>query len=171
MKSISFLKDAARSVVFAGVMLGAAGVVSAQVGGATGGGMGSIGSAGVAGSAGDAGSVGIPGAANAGTIGIPGGAGDAGRAGIPGQAGDAGSVGGVGGMVSPGVRASDSMTGQGGALGERSRSAPGRAVTRRAPPNPAEFSTSESARQRYGSTGVELGGRPATPGTSAGGGE
>ena len=79
MKSISFLKDATRSVVVVGVMLGVAGVVSAQTGGASGGGTGSVGSAGAAGSAGNAGSVGVPG-----------------------SAGNPGAAGGAGGVVSPG---------------------------------------------------------------------
>jgi hypothetical protein len=170
MKSISFLKDAATSVVLAGVMLAVAGVVSAQIGGAGGGGVGS------AGIGGGAGSVGVPGAANVGTVGIPGGAGDAGRAGIAGQAGDVGSAGGAGGMVSPGMvspgmNAVDSMTGQSGSMGGRPPYTPGSAVSGEAPRNPGSSSTSGSERQGYGLTGVTPGGVSTTPGASSGTGE
>ena len=154
MKSISFLKDTATFVVLAGMMLGLAGVVSAQVGGAGGGG---VGGAGIGGGAGDAGSVGVPGAANEGTIGIPGGV------------GDAGSAGGADGMVSP--KAVDSMTGQHGPMGGRPPYASGSAVSGEAPPSPATSPTSGSERQGYGFTGVAPGGGSTAPGATSGTGE
>jgi hypothetical protein len=171
MNSTSFLKDATRSVVLAGVLLGVASVVSAQVGGANGGGIGSIGSAGVAGSAGNAGSVGVPGSA-----GIGGGAGEAGSVGVPGAAnertigmpgmGDAGSA---GGMVSP--KAVDSMTGQHGPMGGRPPYTSGSAVSGEAPPSPATSSASGSERRGYGFTGVAPGGGSTAPGATSGTGE
>ena len=163
MKSISFLKDPATFVVLAGMMLGLAGVVSAQVGGAGGGGAGGVGGAGIGagagigGGAGDAGSVGVPGAANEGTIGIPGGV------------GDAGSAGGAGGMVSP--KAVDSMTGQHGPMGGRPPYASGSAVSGETPPSPATSPTSGSERQGYGFTGVAPGGGSTAPGATSGTGE
>jgi hypothetical protein len=82
-----------------------------------------------------------------------------------------GSAGGAGGMVSPGMNAVDSMTGQSGSMGGRPPYTPGSAVSGEAPRNPGSSSTSGSERQGYGLTGVTPGGVSTTPGASSGTGE